>query len=137
MFILLFHFDSEGCAVGELDVVEGSLEVFAFVAAEVAAFVVERHKRHVILAVLAAHDAEGSVLLHFLPAFLDVAEGTVGGFGFDAIYLIVPVPYRVFDVNPLICRFIKNLYLLAVYVCLHDSDALFCFFFCHNLLSFF
>lgn len=92
MFILLFHFDSEGCAIGELDVIECGLEAFAFVAAEVAAFVVERHKRHVILAVLAAHDAEGSVLLHFLPAFLDVAEGTVGKGGLDAVFAFVPVP---------------------------------------------
>lgn len=137
MFILLFRFDSEGCAVGELNIIECGLEAFAFVAAEVAAFVVERLERHVILAVLADHDAEGSVLLRFLPAFLDVAEGTVGGFGFDAIYVIVPVSYRVFDVNPLICRFIKNLYLLAVYVCLHDSDKLFGFFFCHNCFYFY
>lgn len=84
MFILLFHFDSEGCAVGELDIVDGGLEAFAFVAAGVAAFVDERHERHVILSVLAAHDAEGGVLLYLLPSFLGVAEGAVGRFGLDA-----------------------------------------------------
>ena len=80
----LILLNAEGCAVGELNVIECRLEVFAFVAAEVAAFVVERHERHVILSVLAAHDAEGGVLEHFLPAFFGVAERTVGRFGFDA-----------------------------------------------------
>lgn len=71
----LFCFNAEGCAVGELNVIECRLEVFAFVAAEVAAFVVERHERHVILSVLAAHDAEGGVLEHFLPALLALRKG--------------------------------------------------------------
>lgn len=89
MFILLFRFDSEGCAVGELNIIECGLEVFAFVAAEVAAFVYERLERHVILSVLAAHDAERLVLLHFLPALLGVAERTVGRFGLDAETVLV------------------------------------------------
>ena len=85
----LILLNAEGCAVGELDVIECGLEVFAFVAAEVAAFVVERHKGHVILTVLAAHDAEGGVLEHFLPAFFDVAEGAVGRLGLDAETVLV------------------------------------------------
>lgn len=92
MFILLFRFDSEGCAVGELNIIECRLEAFAFVAAEVAAFVDERLERHVILSVLAAHYAEGSVLEHFLPALFDVMEGTVGKGGLDAVFAFVPVP---------------------------------------------
>ena len=84
----LFCFNAEGCAVGELDVIECGLEAFAFVAAEVAAFVVERLERHVILSVLAAHYAERLVLLHFPPALVCVMEWAVGRSGFDAELLI-------------------------------------------------
>lgn len=84
MFILLFHFDSEGCAVGELDVIECGLEAFFSVAVEITNAIIERLESHVCLVVFATHNTEWLVFEHFLPTLVCVIEGTVGRFGFDA-----------------------------------------------------
>ena len=88
---------------------------------------------------------------HFLPTLVCIGEWTVFGFGLDTVVVHIRSKKMVFiHIYPFIVKirlswmfnlkakvYVVILNSFAIYIRLHDDDEVFCFFFCHNLISFF